>query len=86
MGVSSGKIELSTGKRLTSAGFESVLARGYSIVRDADGAVIGTRAGVTPGPETRCQVPATAGAAATGGQGRDHENKKDRTWCCPRTS
>ena len=41
------------GHRLRSAGFESVLSRGYSIVRDADGTVISTRKGVTKGRKLR---------------------------------
>ena len=54
------------GKRLRSAGFESVLARGYSIVRDADGAVITTRAQVTPGRRLRLRF-GDGEADATGG-------------------
>jgi exodeoxyribonuclease VII large subunit len=54
------------GKRLTSAGFESVLARGYSIVRDADGAVISTHRGVTAGRKLRLKF-GDGEAAATGG-------------------
>jgi len=65
MGVAREKLD-QLGKRLTSAGFESVLARGYSIVRDADGAVISTREGVTPGRKLRLKF-GDGEAAATGG-------------------
>jgi exodeoxyribonuclease VII large subunit len=65
LGVAREKLD-QLGKRLTSAGFESVLARGYSIVRDADGAVISTRAGVTPGRKLRLKF-GDGEAAATGG-------------------
>jgi exodeoxyribonuclease VII large subunit len=58
------------GKRLTAAGFESVLARGYSIVRDADGAVISSRAGVTRGRKLRLRF-GDGEADATGGRGGD---------------
>lgn len=54
------------GKRLQSAGFDSVLARGYSIVRDADGAVITTRKGVTAGRKLRLKF-SDGEADATGG-------------------
>ena len=65
MGVAREKLD-QLGKRLNSAGFESVLARGYSIVRDADGAVISTREGVTPGRKLRLKF-GDGEAAATGG-------------------
>ena len=65
LGVAREKLD-QLGKRLTSAGFESVLARGYSIVRDADGAVISTREGVTPGRKLRLKF-GDGEAAATGG-------------------
>jgi len=65
MGVAREKLD-QLGKRLTSAGFESVLARGYSIVRDADGAVISTREGVTTGRKLRLKF-GDGEAAATGG-------------------
>ncbi len=65
MGVAREKLD-QLGKRLTSAGFESVLARGYTIVRDADGAVISTREGVTTGRKLRLKF-GDGEAAATGG-------------------
>jgi len=65
LGVAREKLD-QLGKRLTSAGFESVLARGYSIVRDADGAVISSREGVTPGRKLRLKF-GDGEAAATGG-------------------
>lgn len=65
LGVSREKLD-QLGKRLKAAGFESVLARGYSIVRDADGAVISTRRGVTPGRKLRLKF-ADGEADATGG-------------------
>jgi exodeoxyribonuclease VII large subunit len=40
-------------KRLGAAGFDSVLARGFALVRDAEGKVIDSRAGVTPGRRLR---------------------------------
>jgi exodeoxyribonuclease VII large subunit len=40
-------------KRLQSAGFESVLARGYSIVRDADGKVISSSKKIKSGNKIR---------------------------------
>lgn len=40
-------------KRLAAAGFDSVLARGFALVRDAEGRVIDSRAGVTPGRRLR---------------------------------
>ncbi|MEI7904352.1 MAG: exodeoxyribonuclease VII large subunit, partial [Candidatus Firestonebacteria bacterium] len=43
--------QLST--RLQSAGFESILSRGYSIVRDADGKVISSSKSVKTGKKIR---------------------------------
>ena len=40
-------------KRLQSAGFESVLARGYSIVRDTEGKVISSSKSITTGKKIR---------------------------------
>ena len=40
-------------KRLQSAGFESVLARGYSIVRDAEGKVISSSKSIKTGKKIR---------------------------------
>jgi len=40
-------------KRLAAAGFDSVLARGFALVRDADGRVIDSRSGVTRGRRLR---------------------------------
>ena len=40
-------------KRLQSAGFESVLARGYSIVRDADGKVVSSSKSIKTGKKIR---------------------------------
>ena len=54
------------GKRLRSAGFESVLSRGYSIVRDADGAVISSSTEVRAGRKLRLKF-GDGEAAATGG-------------------
>lgn len=54
------------GKRLQSAGFESVLARGYSIVRDADGTVISTHKEVKTGRKLRLKF-SDGEADATGG-------------------
>jgi exodeoxyribonuclease VII large subunit len=54
------------GKRLRSAGFESILARGYTIVRDADGAVITGHRQVTPGRKLRLKF-GDGEADATGG-------------------
>ncbi len=54
------------GKRLQSAGFDSILARGYSIVRTADGTVITHSQAVTPGRKLRLKF-ADGEAAATGG-------------------
>ena len=54
------------GKRLQSAGFASVLARGYSIVRDTDGTVIRTSQGVTPGRKLRLKF-SDGEAEAVGG-------------------
>jgi exodeoxyribonuclease VII large subunit len=65
MGVAREKLH-QLGKRLTAAGFESVLARGYSIVRDADGTVITSRRGVTTGRKLRLKF-GDGEADATGG-------------------
>ena len=65
LGVSRVKLT-QLGKRLRSAGFESVLARGYSIVRAADGSVISTSQGVTAGRKLRLKF-ADGEADATGG-------------------
>jgi exodeoxyribonuclease VII large subunit len=54
------------GKRLRSAGFESILSRGYAIVRDAEGAVITGRKGVTAGRSSRLKF-GDGEADATGG-------------------
>ena len=65
LGVSREKLN-QLGKRLQSAGFESVLARGYSIVRAADGTVISASKGVTTGRKLRLKF-ADGEADATGG-------------------
>ena len=54
------------GKRLRSAGFESILSRGYAIVRDADGIVITGREAVTKGRKLRLKF-VDGEADATGG-------------------
>jgi len=65
LGVSREKLN-QLGKRLRSAGFESVLARGYSIVRAADGTVISASKDVTTGRKLRLKF-ADGEADATGG-------------------
>ena len=54
------------GKRLRSAGFESILSRGYAIVRDADGIVITGHEAVTKGRKLRLKF-GDGEADATGG-------------------
>ena len=54
------------GKRLQSAGFESILSRGYSIVRAEDGTVISSSKGVTKGRKLRLKFN-DGEAGATGG-------------------
>ncbi len=53
-------------KRLAAAGFDSVLARGFALVRDAEGKVIDSRAGVTRGRRLRLRF-RDGEAEATGG-------------------
>ncbi len=65
LGVTREKLD-QLGHRLKSAGFESILARGYAIVRDAEGAVISARRQVTRGKKLRLKF-GDGEADATGG-------------------